>query len=266
MTKNKKLIAILAVTTIVTTFGGCTENKEERQIDNIQVKEKQKNDIQKDNIQVKEKQKNDIRKDTVQVKKKPQDDIQKESEEGVNYKALYKKEVNNLIGTPIKRFRYGELIDFDKDNIPEMVMLYHRGVVLYTIKGGKVEAVYEKEIGCRYGQGDVSYRLGINTKNEKISIINYNSENSWEEELIEIITLEKGNVVIKKLYAKAKKDNYIPVRENLVEFFIDDKPTTLDKYNSIYNSTVKEAKQIDTLTNGESESKELLNRFLSSLE
>lgn len=120
-----------------------------------------------------------------------------------------------------------------------MVMLYDKKVLLYNIKDGKVEAVYEKRLGSRYGQSDVSYRLGINTKDEKISIINYDSKNAWQEELIEIITLENGKVVIKKLYAKAKKDNDIPVRDNLVEFFIDDKPTTLDNYNSIYNSTVK---------------------------
>lgn len=251
MIKNKKLITILALTIIITTFGGCTENKEEKQIDNIQVKEKQKNDMQKDNVQVKEKSK---------------DDIEKESEKVLNYKDLYKKEVNNLIETPIKSFRYGELIDFDKDNIPEMIMLYDMKVVLYTIKNGKVEAVYEKRLGSKYGQSDVSYRLGINTKDEKISIINYDSKNTWQEELIEIITLEKGNVAIKKLYAKAKKDNDIPVRNNLVEFFIDGEPTTLDKYNSIYNSTVEQAKQIDALGNGESENEQLLNSFLSSLE
>lgn len=260
MIKNKKLITILVFTAIVNTLGGCTENEEIKPNYNVQKEELQKNTKQnnekiEDNIENKEEQKSDV-----------QNKLKQEEEKGLNYKALYKSELNNLNENSIKGFRYGELIDFDMDNIPEMIMLYDMKVALYTIKNGKVEACYEKKLGSRYGQGDVSYRIGINTKDQKVSIINYDAKNSWQEELIDIVTLEKGNVEIKKLYAKAKKDNDTPIRENLVEFYIDNKPVTLDTYNSIYNSTVKEAKQIDAWGNGEAENKELFNKFISLLE
>lgn len=242
--KLKGIIAVIICTVITTTGAlGCSEKKEEKQSDNVKTEEKQD---------------------------------EEKKEEVVDYKAIYKDEMNNLInkfgkyedpgnGLPIKGVKYAELIDFDKDKTPEMVAVHDMKVLLYKVKNKKAECIYEGKLGSRFGQTDVSTTLGINTKSEKPSLIVYHSTSEWKEERISIITVENDKVVTKELYAKTNKDLNMPDRKELSEFFIDNESKTGDEYNAIYNSTVKEAKQIDVCWNQEPATKNQLEKFISSL-
>jgi hypothetical protein len=56
------------------------------------------------------------------------------------------------------------------------------------------------------------------------------------------------------------------LRETLIEFFIDNQNVTKDEYNNIYNSIVKEAKNIDACWNYESATSSELETFINSLQ
>lgn len=197
--------------------------------------------------------------------------------EVLNYKALYKEELNSLIekfgkfenqdnGLPVKGVKYAELVNFDKDEIPEMIVIHDMKILVYKIKDGNAKCIYEGNVGSRYGQSDVSYRVGINTNGEKPSLIVYHAEKIWEEERISVVTIENDEVISKELYAKAKEGNDIPIRENLNSYFIENKATTVDEYNSVYNSIVKNAKSIDVCWEEEPATRSNLESFLLSLE
>ena len=249
MRKIKKVMLLLAIIFVFSNSIGCTRNQEDKEVDNI-VKE----EIHIDKEEVEE----------------------QEEEEVVAYKALYKEEVNSLIDKygkfetgpagMIKGIKYGQLIDFDKDEIPEMIILHDMQVMLYTIKDGEVKCIYEGIIGERYGQSDVSYTLRVNDNSENPGLIVYNSEKTWEEERITIVTVENGEAKTKELYAKTESGNDIPIRDNLIEFFIDNQNVTKDEYNNIYNSIVKEAKSIDACWNYESATSSELETFINSLQ
>lgn len=201
-----------------------------------------------------------------------------ESKEEVDYKALYKEEVDKLIGefgkyeNPasggiVKGVKYGELIDFNNDEVPEMIILHDKQVLLYTIEDDKLKCVYEGTVGSRYAQSDVSYNFGINDKGEEVYIVINDSEATWTEEVISIVTMKDKEVVIKKLNAKTAPDNDRPIRENLISFYIDDKEVSKEEYDKIYDSIVNNCKTIDVaVDNSPEKAVAELERFLQSLQ
>ena len=196
--------------------------------------------------------------------------------DGLNVKGIYKNEINKLINKygkfyseqqwyPISGLKYAELIKFDEDEIPEMLVIHDMKVLLYTIKDGKVILVYEDDIGGRYSQSDVAYTIGINTYSEKTSLIVYKTEQCWQEESIKIVSLEQGVPIFKRLYAKTKPNNELPNRENLISFSIDDEVTTEDEYYKVYDNIVKPARSIDVCWDLEPASKANLEAFIQAL-
>ena len=257
MRKIKGVMLLLAIIFVFSNGVGCTTKQEDKAVDNI-VQEEIDND--KEEIE------------------KQDEEEGTEEEEVVNYKDLYNEEINSLIDKygrfetestgMIKGIKYGQLIDFDKDEIPEMIILHDRQVVLYTIKDGEVKCIYEGVIGARYGQTDVSYSFMVNDDSENPSLIVPHSEKEWIEEKITIVTVEDGEAKIKELYAKVDElalDANMFLRETLIEFFIDNQNVTKDEYNNIYNSIVKEAKNIDACWNYESATSSELEAFINSL-
>ena len=249
MRKIKGVMLLLAIIFVFSNGVGCTSKQEDKEVDNIVQEEIDK------------------------------EEVEEQEEEIVDYKALYKEEVNSLIDKygrfetestgMIKGIKYGQLIDFDKDEIPEMIILHDMQVMLYTIKDGEVKCIYEGVIGERYGQSDVSYTFRVNDNSENPSLTVYNSEKTWEEEKITIVTVEDGEAKIKELYAKVDElalDANMFLRETLIEFFIDNQNVTKDEYNNIYNSIVKEAKNIDACWNYESATSSELETFINSLQ
>ena len=246
MRKIKGVMLLLAIIFVFSNGVGCTSKQEDKEVDNIVQEEIDK------------------------------EEVEEQEEEIVDYKALYKEEVNSLIDKygrfetestgMIKGIKYGQLIDFDKDEIPEMIILHDMQVMLYTIKDGEVKCIYDGVIGERYGQSDVSYTFRVNDNSENPSLTVYNSEKTWEEEKITIVTVENGEAKTKELYAKTESGNNIPIRDNLIEFFIDNQNVTKDEYNNIYNSIVKEAKNIDACWNYESATLSELEAFINSLQ
>ncbi|MGL4773771.1 MAG: hypothetical protein ACRC2K_09425 [Clostridium sp.] len=267
MTKAKKIIALIVCTLLTVTIVACGKTTEEEKPTPNKPEE----------ITTPAKPEEVKPTKPVEVKPtKPAEVTTPNKPQVVSYKTLYKQELDNLIKKYgkfvkekpedlVKGVKYAQLVDFDKDKVPEMIVIHDMKVLLYTIKDNKAVCIYEKEIGSRYGQTDVSYRLGINTSGEKVSLINYGSKKEWSEERISIVTVENGKVVIKELYAKAKENNDMPSRENLVSYYIDNKATTQSEYNKIYYSTVENALNIDACWNEEPATKSNLETFLSTL-
>ena len=248
MRKIRVFITMLIVGTIILTSIGCSEQSEKNNSSSIKNEE---NQVDKDN--------------------------KKDEKELVDYKAIYKEEVEQLISKygkfkdpgnslTITGVKYGELLDFDNSGIPEMIIVHDRKVLLYTIKDGIATCIYEGEAGSRYGQTDLAYTIGINTSNEKPYLIVYHSTKEWTDENISLITLEKGNIITKELAAKTDGNNDIPNRESLVSFYIDGKSVTDQEYNKVYDSIVKDAKEIDVCWNNNSATDSDLENFLNSLQ
>ena len=102
MRKIKGVMLLLAIIFVFSNGVGCTSKQEDKEVDNIVQEEIDK------------------------------EEVEEQEEEIVDYKALYKEEVNSLIDKygkfetestgMIKGIKYGQLIDFDKDEIPEMII------------------------------------------------------------------------------------------------------------------------------------------------
>lgn len=200
-----------------------------------------------------------------------------EEKKEVNYKALYKEEVDKLIsefgkydnpgnGLPIKGVKYGELLDFDKDNIPEMIILHDMKVLLYKVRDNKVQCIAEGSVGSKYAQSDINYTFGINVNENGTSIVIPNSKSEWTEELISIVTVENNNSVIKKLTAKTAPDNGIPIRDSLISYYIDDQEVSKDEYYKIYDSQVKNCKNINAMIDESPGNASELETFIQSLQ
>ncbi len=125
------------------------------------------------------------------------------------YGAVYAKNIQDIIekygkfeqgGT--KGLRYGVLIDFERDMVPELVLLHDLKVKVYRYHDGVSSEIYSADVGCRYGQTDVSYTFGLNDTAEIPYLITYHSENEWTEENMEIFTLKDGTTEITTMFAK----------------------------------------------------------------
>lgn len=125
------------------------------------------------------------------------------------YGAAYAKDIINIIekygkfeNGGEKGLRYGVYVDFERDMVPELVLLHDMCVEVYRYSEGASSLIYTAKLGCRYGQTDVSYTFGLNDTAEVPYIITYHSENEWTEENIKIFTLNNGIPRVNNLFAK----------------------------------------------------------------
>lgn len=102
----------------------------------------------------------------------------------------------------MRGLRYGVLIDFERDMVPELVLLHDLTVEVYRYNNGTSSKIYSADVGARYGQTDVSYTFSFNDTAFVPYLVTYHSKNEWTEENLEIFTLKDGAVKVKTMFAK----------------------------------------------------------------
>lgn len=199
-----------------------------------------------------------------------------QKEEVVDYKKLYKDEIDKLIaefgqfdasevGYPVKGVKYGELIDFDNDKIPEMLVAHDQKVLIYKVKDGEAKCIYEEKAESKYRQTDIARDININLEDGKVSLVIYKTQRPAHEEVINVVTIENNEVKIKKLYGKIKGDSDNPLGEKLQEFYIDDKSVSSEEYNKVHDEFIKNSKSIDLVGENDISGKANLEEFINSL-
>ena len=181
------------------------------------------------------------------------------TEKEVDYHAAYKAEVENLInqygqfqdgdslGTGVK---YGCLEDMDADGTPEMIIIHDMKVVIYTCdKEGNVSSIYEGSVGYRFGQGDTSYQVIINTSASKPVVVVNISQNETSEEAFEAVTVTNGVAGVDTYRATTEMD--IPDRELLDTFTINGSDVDQSEYEAGYSSFMDGATIVDPYNNDE---------------
>lgn len=200
-------------------------------------------------------------------------------EEAIDYKTLYLEEFNSLIdrfgkyddsesGNAVKGVKYGDLIDFDGDGIPEMLVAHDSRVLLYRIENGEVKSIYDERAGDRY-LGREIFSISINRDTDPPCLIVYRSEHILAEDRAEILTVKNGEIQKQEICARVRdgvEDEDTVEEEEFENFSIDGETVTEEEYYEIYNSLVKDAEDIDLTYSQEPATKDNLEDFIKLLE
>ncbi len=165
----------------------------------------------------------------------------------------YGKYVNKE-GMGIRGLKYGTLIDFEKDSIPELVLVRDWTVEVYRFDGEQSSKIFEEKAGSRYMQTDVSYTIGINTSLPEPIIITYQSPEEWRSEKLHVFTLKNGKPNIQVLYAEGsvfnKETGYLD--NGFDTFMIDEATVSKDTYMTLRNNIFNGEKEVDVCWNNPS--------------
>ena len=184
---------------------------------------------------------------TVYIGKKPE----------VKYMDAFAEDIKNIIsqygryinteGMGIKGLKYGALIDFEKDNVPELVLCHDMTVEVYRFDGENSTKIYEQKTGARYMQTDVSYTFGINKEYSNPCLITYQTLEEWRSEELHIFTVENEKANIQVLYAEGSDFNeesgYLD--DGFDTFKIDGVNVSKDTYMTLRNGIFDGEKEID---------------------
>lgn len=164
-----------------------------------------------------------------------------------NVIAEYGKYQDNTPGAPVKGLKYGKLVDFEKDDTPELVLLHDMTVKVYRFDGNSSYLVYDQPLGCRFGQTDVSYTFAINETAPIPCLITYQTRNEWWSEELHIFTVQNGSANTKMLLA----DAYVPGKESdgpcdaFHTYKINGANVSKKEYFDAYNDAQDGKKEID---------------------
>lgn len=156
----------------------------------------------------------------------------------------------------VKGLKYGTLIDFEKDGIPELVLCHDMKVKVYRFDGEKSTLIYNKELGSRYMQTDVSPQFAVKTTGDQPVLMTYHSTKEWCEEVIDIFTIENEQPKEMQISARNTDDNE---DADFNEFIVYDVPVSKTGYDEIRKSLFSDAKHIDALWSLQFESENLIN-------
>ena len=149
-------------------------------------------------------------------------------------------------GVGIVGLKYGNLVDFENDGIPEMVLLYGQTVEVYRFDGKNAALFKRFEIGLHWLQSDVSPEFLINCTAETPYLINWHCSHSWVAKEYTVWTIRNGQGVSDEYFAGpaedvALDDNDFPVKEFSV-FRINGASVTAEEFRD------KEAEFFDRAT------------------
>ena len=152
----------------------------------------------------------------------------------------------NLDYIGIEGLKYGDLVDFEKDGIPELVLCVNGSVRVYRFDGKKSSLIYEKVIGGRFMQTDVSPTFGINKMKSEPLLLTYHSTDEWHEECIHIFTIKNEEPQIKEIFASRLSDDEFAEFDT---FKIDGRNVSKNRYNAYKDSIYDGEMEIDALWN-----------------
>lgn len=215
-------------------------------------------------------------KDNINLTPPPPIESEYIQDEIVDYKAIYKEQLNSLINkygkyqfinqnSPIVGVKYAQLLYLDTDNIPELLVSHDKEVLIYNIKNNKANLIYEKTAGVKYGQNNPAYHIAVNDTVVPNTVIFYDSAYPWRQENIILMNLDKDTIVTRNLFARAPDSAEMFARENLTSFYIDNEECTKAEYYSIYNSIVSNSKLIEVTLDIEPAKLSNLENFINSL-
>ncbi len=169
------------------------------------------------------------------------------------YGVAYAKNIQDVIDTygfyengGLTGLKYGVLMDFERDMVPELVLLHDLTVEVYRYENGVSQKIYESKAGGRYLQTDVSHTIALNETIKEPCIITYHTENEWTEEVLRVFTIKDGKPLVKTLLSRVnlapgqdpidfiRRFNYFEIDGNRVE-----KQTFMPVYNNIVNGKIE---------------------------
>lgn len=156
----------------------------------------------------------------------------------------------------VKGLKYGTLIDFENDSVPELVLCHDMKVKVYRFDGEKSTLIYSKELGSRYMQTDVSPRFTIKTTGEQPVLMTYHSTKEWCEEVIDIFSVENGQPKEMQISARNTDDNG---DADFNEFIVYGTTVSKTAYDEIRKSLFNGAKHVDALWTLQFESENMIN-------
>lgn len=146
--------------------------------------------------------------------------------------------------------KYGTLIDFEKDGVPELVLVRDWMVEIYRFDGEKSTKIFEEKAGSRFMQTDVSYTIGINTTIAEPCVITYQSEDSWTTEELHVFTVKNGQPNVQVLYAgEPIMNEYYDPSDDFTVFKIDNVNVSEDAYMSLKNTIFSGEQEVDVCWN-----------------
>ena len=168
------------------------------------------------------------------------------------YMDAFKADIEDVIATygryvttewaGVKGLKYGELIDFEDDGVPELVLIHDWIVEIYRFDGEKSTKIYELKAGASFRQTDVECKVGINTTLAEPCVITYQSPSTWTTEVLHIFTVKNGKPNIQIMYAGGA------IFQESVPFSvykIDDINVSEEAYVSLKNKIFNGAKEIE---------------------
>lgn len=193
------------------------------------------------------------------------------------YRAVYRKIVADMIAQygefcadpdtqAINGLKYGELIDFENDGVPELLLLCDRMAYLYRYDGAGAMQLLCEPVGIAFGCTDVSYYVHISEAVGKTYLILDHSTDGWTEDDWTAYTVEGGALRKVNYFARTDGDNDYPDTEFLVNFKIDGNRVSAEDYLAERELLRTNARTIDAIWDFETARYEELLDFEASLE
>lgn len=207
-----------------------------------------------------------------------QKDTQQPSQEDTGaYRAVYSQIVSDMISQygefcadpdtqMITGLKYGELIDFENDDIPELLLLCDQTAYLYRYDGKGAAQLLCEPVGIAFGCTDVSYYIHISETLGKTYLILDHSTEGWTEDDWTTYTVEAGELRKVNYFARTDGYNDYPGTEFLVNCKIDGNRVPAEDYLTERELLRKNARTIDAIWDFETASYEELLQFEASLE
>lgn len=166
----------------------------------------------------------------------------------------------------ITGLKYGELIDFENDGVPELLLLCDQTAYLYRYDGAGAAQLLCEPVGISFGCTDVSYYIHVSEAVGKTYLIVDHSTDGWTEDDWTAYTVEAGALRTVNYFARTDGYNDYPDTEFLVNCKIDGNRVSAEDYLTERDLLRKGSRTIDAIWDFETARYEELQQFEASLE
>ena len=192
------------------------------------------------------------------------------------YRAVYSEIVADMIAQfgkfyadpdtqMITGLKYGELIDFENDGVPELLLLCDQTAYLYRYDGAGAAQLLCEPVGIAFGCTDVSYYIHVSEAVGKTYLILDHSTDGWTEDDWTAYTVEGGALRTVNYFARTDGYNDYPDTAFLVNCKIDGNLVSAEDYLTERELLRKNARTIDAIWDFETARYEELLQFEASL-
>lgn len=175
----------------------------------------------------------------------------------------------------VQGLKYAGLVDFYRDARPELVTLVNRrdektGALTFTlsvhgVQNGEVQQLYSADIGGCYGQTDLSHIFEIGqTAGGFPALLSYHTNNEWTHERVQVFAPAEHENGLTLEASRPDSDSF-PAREDLRNFFIDDRAVTREEYETLLTGLQTGAYSVDVCWASYSGSRTELEQILNGL-